>query len=168
MEKLTTRWPDCTQDTSCHSSKNRLQRDGNKCTLEVKINCTLKLPRWCWSGHWRPVWRWLLEMAALFLRAASPLPRSRPLRCFLSIKALAPWSPVEAELAFGHVSGTQPRPARIWKKVNFPFHQPGLFIGFSAVSSLIPHALSVTRRSGFSSFSGFQTNIKCLMVSGVD
>ena len=31
--------PDCTQDMSCHNSKNWPQRNGNKRTLELKINC---------------------------------------------------------------------------------------------------------------------------------
>ena len=37
MEKLTTWWPDYTQDMSSHSSKNWSQRNQNKWTLELKI-----------------------------------------------------------------------------------------------------------------------------------
>ena len=40
--KLTTRWPDCGHDLNCHDSKNRPQENGNKLTLELKINCTWK------------------------------------------------------------------------------------------------------------------------------
>ena len=39
-KKLTTWWPDCTHDINCHNSKNWAQRNGNKWTLELKINCT--------------------------------------------------------------------------------------------------------------------------------
>ena len=37
VKKLTMWWPDCIQDLSCHNAKNWLQRNGNKCTLELKI-----------------------------------------------------------------------------------------------------------------------------------
>ena len=37
---LTTQWPNCTQDMSCHNPENWLQRNGNKLTLELEINCT--------------------------------------------------------------------------------------------------------------------------------
>ena len=40
MEKLTTRWSDCTQDLSCHNSENWPQRNGNKCAPEMKIHRT--------------------------------------------------------------------------------------------------------------------------------
>ena len=32
---------DCRHDISCHNVKNWPQRNGNKSTLELKINCTL-------------------------------------------------------------------------------------------------------------------------------
>ena len=37
VEELTTWWPDCTQDFSCHNSENWPQRNGNKSTPELKI-----------------------------------------------------------------------------------------------------------------------------------
>ena len=50
---------------------------------------------------------------------------NRPPPPTLSINALTPC------LAFGQVSTTLPIPvASIWNKVNFPFHQPGLFFDF--------------------------------------
>ena len=122
---------------SCHNSESWPQRNWNKWTLELKFNYTLKQPRWCWSDHWRPIWRWLIEMTVLFLHVAFLCPPSTP-PAFCLWKLLSPWSPVEGELAVGQVSLTRPLPvASIWNKVNFPFHQPGLFIGFWAVGSLI-------------------------------
>ena len=38
--KLTTWWPDCSHDISCHNSKNWPQRNVNKLTLGRKTNCT--------------------------------------------------------------------------------------------------------------------------------
>ena len=43
--------------------------------------------------------------------------------------------PGGGESAFGQMSTT----LSIWSKANFPFHQPGLFIGFWAVSSQTPY-----------------------------
>ena len=37
-KKLSIWWPDCTQDMSCHNSQNWPQRNGNKWTLELKVN----------------------------------------------------------------------------------------------------------------------------------
>ena len=41
VEEVTYMMPDCSHDVSCHSSKNRPQRNGNKSTLDLKSNCTL-------------------------------------------------------------------------------------------------------------------------------
>ena len=38
---LTTWWPGCSHDISCHNSKNWPQRNENKLTPELKVNCTL-------------------------------------------------------------------------------------------------------------------------------
>ena len=99
----------------------------------------LKPPRWCWSDHWWPIWRWLLEMTVLFLHVA-PLP-------LLSIKALTSlfglgWGQrvVGRQSAFEQTSATLSSVvASIWNKANFPFHQPGLFIDFRAASSQTHH-----------------------------
>ena len=40
VENLATWWPDSSHDISCHSSKNWPQGNGNKLTLELKINHT--------------------------------------------------------------------------------------------------------------------------------
>ena len=39
-KKLTTWWPDCSNDIDGHNSENWPQRNGNKPILELKINCT--------------------------------------------------------------------------------------------------------------------------------
>ena len=54
MEKSATWWPDSSHDISCHSSENWPQRNGNKPTLELKINY-LKQSRW-------PILRWWSEL----------------------------------------------------------------------------------------------------------
>ena len=88
----------------------------------------------------------LLTNLKMTVRADCDVSAHSPL--LLSIKALAP-------LAASGVSrpwdrGPPSCPAvSIWNKANFPFHQPGLFIGFWAVSSQTPH-LSVTLRHPFS------------------
>ena len=75
--------------------------------------------------------------------ACSPLP--------WPIKAPAHWLSVAGcvcvcvELAFGHMSAHPPLPlwvASIQNKVNFPFHQPGLFNGFWPASSQTPFSVT--------------------------
>ena len=100
-------------------------------------------PRWCYSDHWWPIWRWLLEMTVLFLHITSPNPSSaiEALTLFLS------WGGWSRPLY--RCPPPSPPVAGIWNKTNFPFHQPGLYTGFWAVSSWIPHTyLLVTWSQG--------------------
>ena len=58
---------------SCHNSENWPQRNGNKWTLELKMNYLKQpRPRCCCSDHWWPIWRWLSELTVLFLHVAAP------------------------------------------------------------------------------------------------
>ena len=53
------------------------------------------------------------------------------------IRALPHWLSVRGSWPFDRCH--HPPVARIWSTANFPFHQPGLFIGFWAVSSPTLH-----------------------------
>ena len=123
LEKLTTRWPDCTQDMSCHSSENWPQSNGNKCIFELQSNCI-------WTNqddagqttddqfgvHF---WRWLCCFCMEH-------PSST-----LSIKALTPGLSGEGNWPLDRCLQTTTHPhtsACIWNKANFPFHQLGLCI----------------------------------------
>ena len=84
-------------------------------------------------------WSWLLEMTAVsacyFPPRISPPP---------SIKALTHYFWVGGR-PLDRCLPPSPPVVGIWSKTNFPFHQPGLLIGFWSVSSWTPHAyLSVT------------------------
>ena len=117
-KKGTTWWPDRAQDVSCPIPENRPQWKGTNGPWNWRL--TVPKARWCWSDHWWSVWRWLSELTVLW--------------------ALARWLPVER---VGLWTDVHPPVAQIWNKVNFPFHQTGLFIGCWAASSQYPH-LSVT------------------------
>ena len=59
----------------------------------------------------------------------------------LSIKALAPLTVSDGRVGSAFDKGPPshcPQLASIWYKANFPFHQPGLFIGFPVASSQTP------------------------------
>ena len=79
------------------------------------------------------------------VRAACDVSTWSPL---LSVKALAP--PAVRGVSQPWDGRPPSCPAvSIWNKANFPFHQPGLFIGLWAVRSWTPH-LSATFRHPFS------------------
>ena len=101
--------------------------------LDWATELNWKQPRWCYSDHWWPIRRCLLEMTVLFLHITSPDPSS----VYRSAHPLLVmgW----AESALVQMSTTLPRVAGIWNKMNFPFHQPGLYTAFWAVSSWTPH-----------------------------
>ena len=88
----------------------------------------------------------LLTNLKMTVRADGDVSVRSPL--LLSIKALAPPAASEVSRPWDRGPPSCP-PVSIWNKANFPFHQPGLFTGFWAVSSQTPH-LSVTRRHPFS------------------
>ena len=123
---LSTWWPDYSHDLSCHNSENWLQRNGNKLTLKLKINY-LKQSRWCLSDHWWLISRWPSELTGL--SACCPLPQP--------IKAIAHWLGVMGGWRVSFLDNClhSSLVAGIQNKVNFPFHQPCLFIGFRAMSS---------------------------------
>ena len=126
-KKLTTWWPDCTHDISCHNSESWPQRNWNKPTL--KINCASS--RWCWLDLCMTNFKMSIRAVCAGFACSPLLP---------PIKALAHWSPVGG---FGLWTGvclsfplTPLHPvAGIWQKANLPFHQPWLFIGFRASGS---------------------------------
>ena len=74
-----------------------------------------------------------LEMTVLFLHVARTLPPNPPA---LAIKALNPclWGRGVQSQSLDRCPPHSPSVASIWNKANFPFHQPGLFIGFWVVS----------------------------------
>ena len=105
-------------------------RDRNKLTLELKIDCT---------------WNKMTDLKTTYgadraVSAWSPLSQPK--------KSLTPLLFSCGELAFGQMSpvSTPHQAASIWNEANFPFHQPGLFVGFWAAGSWSPH-LSVTAAS---------------------
>ena len=81
-EKLATWWPDCSHDIRYHSSKNWPQGNGNKSTLELKINSTWNNQDDASRSTACPIARWRSELTVMF-STCSPLPQP--------IKALAPW-----------------------------------------------------------------------------
>ena len=100
-------------------------------------------PRWCYSDHWWPIWRWLLEMTVLFLHITSPNPSSAIEALTLILSRDGRSRPLY------RCPPPSPPVAGIWNKTNFSFHQPGLYTGFWAVSSRTPHTyLSVTWSQG--------------------
>ena len=114
--------PDYTHEISCHNSKNWPQRPWNlRLTPPKTIKIALVRP---------PIWIWLSELTAV--SAYSPPSTS-------VYKSSCQWLPV---------GGSQPLDwcllppfpaASICNKASFPFHQPGLFIGFWMASSQTPH-----------------------------
>ena len=124
---------------SCYNSRSWPQRNRNKWTLELKVNCP-------WSNQddtgqstddqFEDDCQIRDDCA---VSACSPL---------LSVKALAPL--VASWGGVGRWTDVRPSPlplvASIWNEATFPFHQPGMFIGFWAVSSQIPPHLSAGHR----------------------
>ena len=117
MEKLTTWWPGCTQDLSCHNSKNWPHRNRNKCTLERKINYT-----WNNQDDASQAMHYQLKMTARndCSLSASFSPAPLPLSVYLSSHPLlvgdgGSW-PLDRGLP------PSPQVAGIWNKAKFPFH----------------------------------------------
>ena len=136
MEKLTTWWPDWTQDTSCHNCGNWPQNNGNKWTLELKIN-------FIWNnqddaGQITARLKMTVRDCCAVSACKHPPPHththtsvcksSHPL--FVS-GGISLWTDI-------HHPPSAPA-ASIWNKANFPFHQPSLFAGFWPVSSQTAH-----------------------------
>ena len=113
MEKLTTWWPDCTQDLSFHNSENWPQKKWE----QVHPNWRLTVPKTTKIMLVRPLmtdWRWLLEMTMLFLQVtASPT---------LSINARTPCLSGEEVSLWKNIHHLPPTVASTWNKANFPFH----------------------------------------------
>ena len=129
-KKLTPWWPDCSHDLCGRNSENWPQGNRETWTLELKINCT-------WNNQ-DDAGQTPMTSFRMTVRADCAVSACRP---SLVYKAPAPdcqWG----ESAFGQMSTLLPPGAGIQKKANFPFHQPGFFIVFGAVSRRIP--LSVT------------------------
>ena len=131
-KKLITWQPDCTHDLSCHNSENWPQRNGNKLTRKLKLNCTENnqddASQTTDDQFQDDGQSWL----CCFCTEPPPL----------SIKALAPliasgWGsrPLD-RLPFSQL---RPLVAGIWNEANLLFHQPGLFTGFWAASSWTLH-----------------------------
>ena len=77
VKKLTTRWPDCRHDIN-YSSENWPQKKKKKKKKRKQVNpgtedyLYFKQSRWCWSGHWWPIPRWL-SRAEYAVPICSPL-----------------------------------------------------------------------------------------------
>ena len=108
------------------------------CALPI----SLKQSRWCWSDHWWPIWRWRSELTVLFVHVVpsptSVYKSSCPTGCQWAGGFRQHSRPLDRLLpCIPHLSPV----ASIWNKANFPFHQPGLLIGFWTVSSqTLPHS----------------------------
>ena len=123
-------------DISCYNSENRPQRNGDKWTLKLKINCT-------WNNQddsGQPP----LTNLKMTVRVDYTVSVGSPV--LLSIKTLAPLV-VRGGVVVG---GSQPLDrclhppptvAGFWNKANFPFHKTGLFIGLWAETSQTPHSV---------------------------
>ena len=138
-KKLITWWAECSYDMRCHNSENWPQQNGIELTLELRINCTQN----SWDDTIRP-WHDQFEDDCqswlLFLHVAPLL---------LSIKALAPLAATgqgRRSRLLDKCLSPSPPVVSIWNKANFPFYQPGLFIGFWAVSSQTTHILLVRKQ----------------------
>ena len=118
---------------SCYNSRSWPQRNGNKWTLELKVNCP-------WSNQddtgqstddqFEDDCQIRDDCA---VSACSPL--------LLSVKACAPL--VASWGAVGLWTDVPPLVASIWNEANFPFHQPGMFIAFGQWAARSPPHLSV-------------------------
>ena len=137
--RLTMWWPDS------HNKNFRKwrQRNGNKPTLELKINCMdLNQWRWCCSDHQWPISRWLSELTVLFLHLAPSLhwyTAETPLQKFL-----LPWMR-EGSLFLGTWVHLLPRIADLLNTATFPFTQHlSLSIGQELLSNELSNLRSIT------------------------
>ena len=132
MEKLTIWWPDCTQDLSSHNSENWPQRNGNKHTPEMKINCSY--------NNQEDATEATDDQLRMTVRDDRAVPAWSPPPLTLSIEALTPLLVRVGSRPLNTCLPPSPQVASIWNKANFPFHHTGLlFFGFWAASSHIPH-----------------------------
>ena len=132
-KKLATWWPDCRHDISFHNSKNCPQGDENKPTMEPKINCP-------WNNQddsGQTIHDQFGDdcQSSLCCFCMQPRPSVYKSSCPLVVMGEQGWQgesqPLDRSLPPLPIAGIQ-------NKANFPFHQPGLFIGFWGASSHPP------------------------------
>ena len=134
-KKLTTWWPDCSYDISCHSSE--------KWSQKIRTN---------WPWNWLTVLKSIKMILIQLLHERFQDDRQIWLCCFCMYLPPSTYEPMKLPFKISCLVivnegwGVSPLPqtASFWNKANFPFHKPYLFIDFWVVSSWTP--LSVTIR----------------------
>ena len=144
VEKLTTWWPDCVQDMSYHNSKNWPQRNGNKSTLELKINCTRNNQND--AGQTTDDQLKMTVRDDCAVSAFNLPPATRSIKA-LTLYFSGGWE--GGSWPLDRCPPPSPPVAGIWNKTSFPFHQPGLLTDFWAVSSQTPPCIPFSNSGSF-------------------